>query len=70
MRAHGSVAVGPSLKVAVFRAVMTEVNARLQLQATALGGPIAALDEEEGRLADEVNLNVVERPWELWKQRI
>jgi ribulose-5-phosphate 4-epimerase/fuculose-1-phosphate aldolase len=70
MRAHGSVAVGPSLKVAVFRAIMTEVNARLQLQATTLGGEIAALDEDEGRLADAVNLNVVERPWELWKKRV
>lgn len=70
MRAHGSVATGPSLKVTVFRAIMTEVNARLQLQATTLGGPIAALSEEEGRLADAVNLNVVERPWELWKKRV
>ena len=69
MRAHGSVAVGPTLKVAVFRAIMTEVNARLQLQATTLGGPIAALSEEEGRLADQVNLNVVERPWALWTRR-
>ena len=68
MRAHGSVAVGPSLEVAVFRAVMTESNARLQSQAVALGGPIAALDEEEGRLADEINLKVVGRPWELWKR--
>jgi ribulose-5-phosphate 4-epimerase/fuculose-1-phosphate aldolase len=69
MRAHGSVAVGPSLKVAVFRAIMTENNAKLQSQAIALGGPIAALDEEEGRLADQVNLNVVERPWALWKRQ-
>src|SRR5262245_6008054 len=46
LRAHGMVVTGPSLPVAVFRAVFTEVNARLQLHATTLGGPIAALDEE------------------------
>ena len=72
MRAHGSVAVGPSLQHAVFRAVYTEVNARLQIQATIISGgaPLAALDTEEGRLADAVNLNVTGRPWELWKMRV
>jgi ribulose-5-phosphate 4-epimerase/fuculose-1-phosphate aldolase len=72
MRAHGSVAVGPSLQHAVFRAVYTEVNARLQIQATMISGgaPLAALDADEGRLADAVNLNVVGRPWELWKMRV
>ena len=72
MRAHGSVAVGPSLKHAVFRAVYTEVNAKLQIQATIISGgaPLAALDEAEGRFADEVNLGVVGRPWDLWKMRV
>ena len=70
MRAHGSVAVGQSLKHAVFRAVYTEANAKLQIQASILGGPIAALDEEEGRLADAVNVNVVARPWDLWRERV
>jgi HCOMODA/2-hydroxy-3-carboxy-muconic semialdehyde decarboxylase len=72
MRAHGSVAVGPSLKHAVFRAVYTEVNAKLQIQATIIAGgaPLASLDADEGRLADAVNLGVVGRPWDLWKMRI
>ena len=50
MRAHGSVACGPTLQTAVFRAVYTEVNARVQHWTVALsgGGPMAALDEEEG----------------------
>src|SRR5438034_1937720 len=57
MRAHGSVACGATLQSAVFRAVYTEVNARIQHWTMALGGgaPIAALDQEEGRLADVVN---------------
>jgi ribulose-5-phosphate 4-epimerase/fuculose-1-phosphate aldolase len=70
LRAHGFVAVGPDLQAAVFRAVFAEVNARVQLQATLLGGPIAALDEEEGRKADAINLATVGRSWELWKRRV
>jgi ribulose-5-phosphate 4-epimerase/fuculose-1-phosphate aldolase len=68
LRAHGMVAVGPSLPVAVFRAIFTEVSARIQHQAAALGGPVAALDAEEGRLADVVNIATVGRSWDLWKR--
>jgi len=70
LRAHGFVAVGPTLPAAVFRAVFTEVSARVQLQAATLGGPIAALDAEEGRKADAINLATVGRSWELWKRRV
>ena len=70
LRAHGFVAVGPSLQAAVFRAIFTEISARVQLQAVALGGPIAALDAEEGRKADAINLATVGRSWELWKRRV
>jgi HCOMODA/2-hydroxy-3-carboxy-muconic semialdehyde decarboxylase len=70
LRAHGFVAVGPSLQAAVFRAVFTEISARVQLQAAVLGGPIAALDAEEGRKADAINLATVGRSWELWKRRV
>jgi HCOMODA/2-hydroxy-3-carboxy-muconic semialdehyde decarboxylase len=70
LRAHGFVAVGPTLPAAVFRAIFTEVSARVQLQAAALGGPIAALDAEEGRKADAINLATVGRSWELWKRRV
>ena len=72
MRAHGSVACGPNLQVAVFRAVYTEVNARMQHWATALaaGEPLAALDEEEGLLADAVNQGAGLRAWDLWRTQI
>jgi ribulose-5-phosphate 4-epimerase/fuculose-1-phosphate aldolase len=70
LRAHGFVAVAPDLQSAVFRAIFTEVSARVQLQAAALGGPMAALDEEEGRKADAINLATVGRSWELWKKRV
>ena len=70
LRAHGFTAVGPSLQAAVFRAVFTEVSARVQLQAAALGGPIAALDAEEGHKADAINLATLGRSWDLWKRRV
>jgi len=70
LRAHGFVAVGPSVPAAVFRAIYTEVNARVQVQAMALGQQLATLDEEEGRLADAMNLITIGRSWELWKRRV
>jgi HCOMODA/2-hydroxy-3-carboxy-muconic semialdehyde decarboxylase len=70
MCGHGNVATGPSLQIAVFRAVYTEVNARLELQAIGIGGPITALTPEEGIKADKVNEQIVGRAWDLWKQRV
>jgi ribulose-5-phosphate 4-epimerase/fuculose-1-phosphate aldolase len=70
LRAHGMVAVGPSLPVTVFRAIFTVTSATIQHQAQALGGEIAALDEEEGRIADVVNVETVGRSWDLWKRRM
>ena len=70
LRAHGFVAVAPTLQSAVFRAIFTEVSARVQRQAATLGGPMAVLDEEEGRKADAINLATVGRSWELWKRRV
>jgi ribulose-5-phosphate 4-epimerase/fuculose-1-phosphate aldolase len=70
LRAHGMVAVAPSLPVAVFRAIFTVTSANIQHQALALGGPLAALDAEEGRIADLVNVQTVGRAWDLWKQRV
>lgn len=72
MRAHGSVACGPRLEAAVFRAVYTEVNARIQHWTSALGrgAPPAALDAQEGRLADAVNEKAALRAWELWRSQV
>ena len=72
MRAHGSVACGPTLQAAVFRAVYTEVNARIQHWTHALGGggPMAVLDEAEGRLADVPNQTAGIRAWALWREQV
>ncbi len=68
MRGHGMTVIGDSVPEAVFRAVYTEMNARLQLQATQLEGPIEFLSDEEGRRATASNRGTLERPWELWKK--
>ena len=47
MRGHGNAVAGLDLKTAVFRAIYTEVNAKLQMQAVMLGGPINFLNEYE-----------------------
>ena len=72
MRAHGSTACGATLQAAVFHAVYTEVNARVQHWTVALsgGGPMAVLDEEEGRLADAANQGARLRAWELWRRGV
>ena len=68
MRGHGAVVVAGNLPEAVFRSVYTEVNARLQAQAMALGGPVTYLDPEEARLASAA-LGEFGRAWELWKRK-
>jgi ribulose-5-phosphate 4-epimerase/fuculose-1-phosphate aldolase len=70
MRGHGDVTVGPSVKLAVFRAYYTDIDAKLQSQALALGGEVTYLTPEEGAKADTVNLVVVDRIWGLWKMRV
>jgi ribulose-5-phosphate 4-epimerase/fuculose-1-phosphate aldolase len=69
MRGHGMTVVGDSVQEAVFRALYTEMNARLQLQAGQLEGPIEFLSDEEGKRATLTNRGTIERPWELWKSR-
>jgi ribulose-5-phosphate 4-epimerase/fuculose-1-phosphate aldolase len=70
MRGHGDVTVGPSVKMAVFRAYYTDVDARLQSQALALGGEVNYLTPGEGAKADLINAAVIDRIWNLWKMRI
>ena len=69
MRGHGSVVVGQSVRTAVLHAIYTEQNARLQAEATRLGGSIVYLNEVEAARIGEGNDKLVDRPWELWKSR-
>jgi ribulose-5-phosphate 4-epimerase/fuculose-1-phosphate aldolase len=68
LRGHGDVVVGRSVREAVFRAIYTEVNARLESEALRLGqGQVVFLNEEEANAAAETNSAQIGRPWELWK---
>jgi ribulose-5-phosphate 4-epimerase/fuculose-1-phosphate aldolase len=70
MRGHGDVAVGPSVKAAVFRAYYTDVDAKLEAQALALGGEPNYLTPGEGAKADQTNLVVIDRIWNLWRMKV
>jgi HCOMODA/2-hydroxy-3-carboxy-muconic semialdehyde decarboxylase len=69
MRGHGNVVVGPSLQHAVFRAVYTEVNARLQTVAIGLGGKVRYLSDAEGDNVTNQQPGNIARAWELWKDK-
>ena len=71
MRGHGVTVVGPSLPFAVGRSVYLELNARVQLQAMGLGGPVTYLDPAEAqKVLDSGENRSYERPWELWKRQV
>lgn len=66
MRGHGSTATGSSLPHAVYRAVYSEVNAKLRAQAAPLGDVIS-LTPDEALAAEETADLQVERTWAYWK---
>ena len=70
MRGHGDVVVAPTLPLLVFRAVYTDINARMQMQAAALGGPIHFLDADEAIEASKVVAQIHTRAWDLWKRKL
>lgn len=65
MRGHGCTVVGESLEQAVYRAIYTEMNARLQKEALALGTP-TYLNEEEAAKARATMDATMSRAWERW----
>ena len=72
MRGHGDVVVGSSVRRAVSRAIYTEINARLQLQAVTLGGPITFIAPEEAALMEKGRDAAqaghgANRTWDMWK---
>ena len=70
MRGHGNVVVGDSVQQVVFRAIYTEINAKLQADALRLGeGEVNFLNADEAAKASATNNSVLGRPWELWKQQ-
>lgn len=68
MRGHGSVAVGPGLKHVVYRAIYTELDARMEAEALSMGGKPEFLSPPKAEAATKTTDKPVERPWWLWKQ--
>jgi ribulose-5-phosphate 4-epimerase/fuculose-1-phosphate aldolase len=67
MRGHGDVVVGESVMQVVYRAIYTEMNAKLELEARQLG-TVKYLSKREGAAAMATNDKVILRAWELWKR--
>jgi ribulose-5-phosphate 4-epimerase/fuculose-1-phosphate aldolase len=69
IRGHGFVAVAESTPLAVYRAIYTQLNARVQGDAMKLG-LIKYLTAGEAEKAQAIVEATVGRPWELWKSQV
>jgi ribulose-5-phosphate 4-epimerase/fuculose-1-phosphate aldolase len=71
LRGHGDAVVASSLPNVVFRAYYTEVNAREQEQAVALGGKdVVYVSSEEAATREKETHESNARAWELWKREL
>ena len=68
MRGHGMVVAASSLPLAVYRAVYTMLNAKLETDAISLGGPVTFLETAEAESANKMLDQIYLRAWELWKR--
>ena len=73
MRGHGDMIVAGDIRAAASRAIYTEVDARLLLQAISLGKPIEYISPEEGQAMEaEASANRrgsshgTDRIWQMW----
>ena len=69
MRGHGCTVVGESLEQAVYRAIYTEMNAKLQKEAHALGEPMFLNDEEAAKARATMDATM-SRAWNQWAAEI
>ena len=69
MRGHGAVIVGPSIERVVGRSIFLPLNATLQMQTAALGGPVTYLDPEEAKKIEEREGYGLGRAWQAWKRK-
>jgi ribulose-5-phosphate 4-epimerase/fuculose-1-phosphate aldolase len=66
MRGHGAVVVGADLRATVYTAVYLELNAKLQMQAEAMGKVKFLTKGETQKVADTTTPANVNRAWENW----
>jgi len=68
MRGHGFTVVGGSLQEAVYNAINTVLNARVEMDAIRLGN-ITYLTEGEAATVSKLHNNSLNRSWEVWAKR-
>jgi len=68
MRGHGSTTIAASIRLAVYRAVYAELNARYVLDAVRIGEP-TYLTPEEAQACARAAETQVDRPWNQWRAR-
>jgi len=69
MRGHGVTVVGRTLREAVFRAVYTEFNARIEAEALKLG-PVTFMTPQEAGASAATNASQVDRAWNVWAAEV
>jgi ribulose-5-phosphate 4-epimerase/fuculose-1-phosphate aldolase len=69
MRGHGCVVAGMSLREVVFNSIYLQLNADLQMKASALGGITFLSDGEVAAVLRTRSSFTFERAWEFWCRR-
>ena len=69
MRGHGYATAADSIRKAVFRSVYAVQNAAIQSEAMKMGKP-TYLTGEEARRSQETIEKTINRPWDLWVQKV
>jgi ribulose-5-phosphate 4-epimerase/fuculose-1-phosphate aldolase len=69
MRGHGATIVGPTVRQAVFVSVYLEVNAKLQMQAMAMGDSTFLSSGEVDKIIERTGPYTINRAWENWCRR-
>jgi HCOMODA/2-hydroxy-3-carboxy-muconic semialdehyde decarboxylase len=69
MRGHGATVAGASVRHAVFVSIYLEVNAKLQMQAMAMGKIKFLTAGEVDRIIERTGPYSLNRAWENWCRR-
>ncbi len=69
MRGHGVTIVGPTVRQAVFVSVYLEVNAKLQMEAMAMGDIKFLTSGEVDKIIGRTGPYTIDRAWENWCRR-
>jgi HCOMODA/2-hydroxy-3-carboxy-muconic semialdehyde decarboxylase len=67
MRGHGAAVVGPTIRIAIFRAFYTQVNAQIESEALKLGPPVF-LNSMEAANVEKTLRGLVNRAWVIWAE--